>query len=76
MTIAEIDERIAVVRENLRELIEQAAAYSGAADDDLISNRIAEQEAKLGALVRARDALSRPTSRSMVDGPNDSNGKA
>jgi hypothetical protein len=29
--IAEIDDRIAAVRENLRELVEQAAAYSGAA---------------------------------------------
>ena len=33
LNIAEIDERIAALRENLRELIEQAAAYSGAADD-------------------------------------------
>ena len=31
--LAEIDQRIAVVRANLRELVEQAAAYSGAADD-------------------------------------------
>ena len=32
--IAEIDARIADIKENLRELIEQAAAYSGAADDE------------------------------------------
>jgi hypothetical protein len=41
--VAEIDDRIAAARENLRELIEQAAAYSGAADEDLMSQRIAEQ---------------------------------
>ena len=35
--IAEIDDRIAAVRENLRELIEQAAGYSGAADEELAS---------------------------------------
>jgi hypothetical protein len=29
--MAEIDSRIAAVRENFRELVEQAAAYSGAA---------------------------------------------
>jgi hypothetical protein len=40
---------------NLRELIEQAAAYSGAADDDLASRRIAEQEALLARLVNERD---------------------
>jgi hypothetical protein len=34
--IAAIDERIAAVRENLRELVGQAAAYSGAADENLM----------------------------------------
>ena len=53
--IATLDQRIAAVRENLRELIEQAAAYSGAADDDLASQRIAEQEALLARLVNERD---------------------
>ena len=37
--IAAIDERIAAVRENLRELVGQAAAYSGAADENLMSQR-------------------------------------
>ncbi len=58
-SIAELDERIAAVRENLRDLLEQAAAYSGAADDELASQRIAEQEAQLDALTRARDLLLR-----------------
>jgi len=56
--IAEIDERIAVVRENLRELIEQAAAYSGASDEELAARRIAEQETHLALLTKQRDALS------------------
>jgi hypothetical protein len=55
--IAELDGRIAIARENLRELVEQAAAYSGAADEDLMSQRIAEQEALLDRLVRWRDEL-------------------
>ncbi len=58
-SIAELDERIAAARENLRDLLEQAAAYSGAADDELASQRIAEQEAQLDALTRARDLLLR-----------------
>jgi hypothetical protein len=57
-TLKQIDERIAVVRDNIRELIEQAAAYSGASDDQLISERIAEQEALLADLTKQRDALS------------------
>ena len=54
LNIAEIDERIAALRENLRELVEQAAAYSGASDEDLASRRIAEQEAELELLTRQR----------------------
>jgi hypothetical protein len=57
---AQIDERIAALRENLRQLVEQAAAYSGAADDELMSRRIASQEAQLEALIKQRDALSQP----------------
>jgi hypothetical protein len=60
LTIAEIDERMAALRENLRELVEQAAAYSGASDEDLASRRIAEQEAELELLARQRDKLARP----------------
>ena len=41
--VAAIDERIAAVRENLRELVGQAAAYSGAADENLMSQRIDEK---------------------------------
>jgi hypothetical protein len=59
---AEIDERIAVARENLRELVEQAAAYSGAADEELMSQRITEQEARLELLTKQRDELLRQKS--------------
>ena len=48
----------AIVRENLRDLIEQAAAYSGAADDELMSRRIAEQQAQLDSLTKRRAMLA------------------
>ena len=54
----EIDKRIAIVRNNLRELVEQATARSGASDEELLSQRIAEQEAKLAVLRKQRDALA------------------
>jgi hypothetical protein len=57
--IAELDAEIADIRENLRELVEQAAGYSGAADDALASQRIADQEALLDRLTKQRDALTR-----------------
>jgi hypothetical protein len=56
-TLGELDRRIAITRENLRELIEQAAAYSGAADEERNADRFAEQKTKLDALLKKRDAL-------------------
>lgn len=58
-TLAEIDAQIADVRENLRELVEQATADSGAADEELISQRIADQEALLARLTEQRDRLAK-----------------
>ena len=56
-SLADIDKRIQIVEDNLRELIEQAAAYSGAADEERNADRIAEQQAKLDALLKERVAL-------------------
>ena len=58
-SIEEIEQRISVVRENLRELLEQAAAYSGAADEELMSQRIAEQQEQLDILTKRRSELER-----------------
>jgi hypothetical protein len=55
--LAEIERRIQIVEDNLRELVEQAAAYSGAADEVRNADRIAEQQAKLDALLKEREAL-------------------
>jgi predicted RNA-binding protein len=57
--LAELDQRIAVLRGNLRELVEQAAAYSGAADEARTADRIANQEARLAALLKEREALAK-----------------
>ena len=56
-TLTELNRRIAAIRENIRDLIEQAAAYSGAADDQRTAERIADQEAQLAKLLKKRDAL-------------------
>jgi hypothetical protein len=55
--LADIDKRIQIIEDNLRELIEQAAAYSGAADEERTADRIADQQAKLDALLAEREAL-------------------
>jgi len=53
----DLDAEIAAIRENLRELTEQAAAQSGAADENFAADRIADQEAKLAQLIKERDSL-------------------
>jgi hypothetical protein len=55
--LLEIERRIQIVEDNLRQLEEQAAAYSGAADEERNADRIADQEAKLDALRAERAAL-------------------
>lgn len=59
--LAELDQRIAAVRENIRVLTEQAAAYSGAADEERNADRIANQDALLATLLKEREALTRKT---------------
>jgi hypothetical protein len=56
-TLAELDDRIAIVRGNLRDLVEQATSFSGAADEERMSQRISEQEAKLALLRKQRKEL-------------------
>lgn len=56
--LVEIDTRIALIRDNIRQLIEQAAALSGAADESLIADRISSQETQLAALLKQREALA------------------
>ena len=58
-TITELDERITIIRANINELVEQATAYSGAADENRTADRIAEQEQELAKLMKLRDALLR-----------------
>lgn len=63
LDLAELDSRIAIVRDNLRQLVEQAAAQSGAANEDLLSARIATQEAELKRLTAQRETLLKKQKR-------------
>jgi hypothetical protein len=56
-SVSELERRIAVVRENIRQLVEQAAAFSGAEDEDRNADRIAQQTEELESLIKQRDAL-------------------
>ena len=57
LSLAELEDRIAIARDNIRQLIEQAAGTSGARDEERNANRIAEQNDELERLIKLRDEL-------------------
>ena len=59
LSLAELDDRIAILRDNLRQLAEQAAGSSGAQDEERTAERIAQQTDELDKLVLERDARSK-----------------
>ena len=62
LSLDEVNDRIAITRDNIRQLIEQAAAMSGAGDEARNADRLAAQQAELEALIKERDTRlkSRP----------------
>jgi DNA-binding ferritin-like protein len=54
-SLSELNDRIAVLRDNIRQLVEQAAAQ----DEERTSGRIAQQQEEFDKLTQARDALSK-----------------
>jgi hypothetical protein len=56
--LAEIEERLSIAQENLRQLMEQAAAYSGAKDEELAAQRIKDQEDEIARLTKLRVELT------------------
>src|SRR5260370_35662001 len=59
LSLAELDDRIAILRDNLRQLVEQAAAASGSQNEGRIADRIAPQTEELEKLMLERDSLAR-----------------
>ena len=57
LSLPEIERRIAILRDNIRQLIEQAAANSGAGDESRNADRIAAQQDELDRLSKERKAL-------------------
>ena len=59
LSLPELEDRIAITRDNIRQLVEQGAGSSGAEDEDRNADRIAQQTAELEKLVKQRDALGK-----------------
>jgi hypothetical protein len=59
LSLSELNDRIAILRDNLRQLVEQAAGSSGAGDEERTADRITQQTAELDKLVLQRDAIAK-----------------
>jgi hypothetical protein len=59
LSLTELEDRIAIVRDNIRQLIEQAAGAAGDRNEERISERLEHQNSELEALSKARDALTK-----------------
>ena len=55
----ELEDRIAILQGNIRQLVEQAAGRSGGQTEERNSERISQQSEELDRLTRERDALSK-----------------
>ena len=56
LSLPELNDRIAILRDNIRQLTEQATGSSGAATEERTAERIAQQQDDLDALVRERES--------------------
>jgi small-conductance mechanosensitive channel len=53
----DLDDRIAIVRQNIAQLMEQATGASGAAVEESLANRLNEQQDLLNELLKQREAM-------------------
>jgi hypothetical protein len=59
LSLPDLEDRIAIARDNIRQLIEQAAAVSGGQNEERNADRIAQQTEELEAMVKERDGRKR-----------------
>jgi hypothetical protein len=57
LSLPELNDRIAILQDNIRQLIEQAAGAAGERNEERIADRISQQNEELEKLTKERDAL-------------------
>ncbi|MGN1285271.1 hypothetical protein [Bradyrhizobium sp. NAS96.2] len=58
LSLSEVNDRIAILRDNIRQLIEQAAGAAGAEVEERIAQRLEQQNAELEKLLKAREVMT------------------
>jgi hypothetical protein len=59
LSLSELNDRIAILQDNIRQLVEQAAGASGERTEERIAGRIDQQNEELERLLKERDARQR-----------------
>jgi hypothetical protein len=59
LSLPELNDRIAILRDNIRQLTEQATGSAGAGNEERTADRIAQQQEDLDALIRERDSRAK-----------------
>jgi len=57
LSLDQLEDRIAILRDNIRQLIEQSAALSGAGDEARNADRLMQQQDELQKLNAQRDEM-------------------
>jgi uncharacterized small protein (DUF1192 family) len=55
LSATELADRIAILRDNIRQITEQAASVSGAADEERNADRLAQQTDELDILIKEQE---------------------
>lgn len=59
LSLSELDDRIAILRDNIRQLVEQATSAAGGQNEERTADRIQQQTEELEKLIKDRDALKK-----------------
>jgi hypothetical protein len=59
LSLAQLNDRIAILQDNIRQLVEQAAGASGELNEERIANRIYQQNEELEKLLQEREARAK-----------------
>ena len=59
LSLPELDDRIAILRDNIRQLVEQAAGASGERNEERVAERLSQQNEELERLIKERDSKAK-----------------
>ena len=59
LSLPELNDRIAILQDNIRQLIEQAAGASGERNEERVADRLSAQNEELERLVKERDSRAK-----------------